>query len=54
MIIMIHEPLTHSKFSTGDTESDYLFYPKAENILILIQKLNEKCEFLFHKGKRKL
>ena len=39
MIIMIHEPLTHSKFSTGDTRSDYLFYPKAENILILNTKI---------------
>ena len=36
MTILINEPVTHSKFSTGDTEIDKLFYPKIENILILI------------------
>ena len=36
MTILINEPVTHSKFSTDDTEIDKLFYPKIENILILI------------------
>ena len=36
MTILINEPVTHSKFPTGDTEIDKLFCPNIENILILI------------------
>ena len=54
MTILINEPVTHSKFSTGDTEIDKLFYPKIENILILIYKLNEQCDFHVHVGKVRL
>ena len=33
---MINERDTHSKFSTGDTDNDKLFYSKTKNALILI------------------
>ena len=48
---MVNESVTHSKFSTGDTESDKHFYPKTENVSIFIRKLNEKYDFHVHKGK---
>ena len=36
MTIMINEPVTHSKFSTGENDNNKLFYPKTNNTSILI------------------
>ena len=42
MTIMINEPVTHSNFSTGDSDNDKLFYPKKNNTSILIKKIQIK------------